>query len=70
VAKVIYPGLRSHPQHDLAQRRLVAPFGGRMRLASGRAFYLITPRLARTRPEVSAFRDWLLAESRAAVSWA
>lgn len=55
---------------DLAQRRLVAPFGGRMRLASGRAFYLITPRLARTRPEVSAFRDWLLAESRAAASWA
>jgi cystathionine gamma-lyase len=28
VAQVIYPGLKSHPQHDLARRQMVGGFGG------------------------------------------
>ncbi len=28
VAQVIYPGLKSHPQHDLAKRQMVGGFGG------------------------------------------
>jgi cystathionine gamma-lyase len=28
VAKVIYPGLESHPQHDLAKRQMAGGFGG------------------------------------------
>jgi len=47
---------------DLAQGRLVAPFGTDIRLVSERAFYLLTPRVARMRPEVVLFRDWLLDE--------
>ncbi len=49
---------------DLAQHRLVAPFGTDIRLVSERAFYLLTPKLARTRPEVALFRSWLLDESK------
>ena len=30
VAKVIYPGLPSHPQHDLAKRQMTGGFGGMM----------------------------------------
>jgi cystathionine gamma-lyase len=28
VARVIYPGLPSHPQHDLAKRQMLGGFGG------------------------------------------
>ncbi|MGL4291048.1 MAG: LysR substrate-binding domain-containing protein [Phreatobacter sp.] len=45
---------------DLAHGRLAAPFGTTLRLASERAFYLLTPKLPRTRPEVTVFRRWLV----------
>jgi len=48
---------------DLAQRRLVAPFGTAIRLVSERAFYLLTPKLALTRPEIVTFRNWLREEA-------
>ena len=47
---------------DLASQRLAAPFGTALRVASERAFYLLTPRLSRMRAEVSSFRSWLIDE--------
>ncbi len=43
---------------QLRQGRLVAPFEGRT--SSRRAYYLLVSRFAAERPEVVAFRDWLL----------
>ena len=43
---------------QLKQGRLVAPFKGST--SSTRAYYLLVSRFAATRPEVVAFKDWLL----------
>lgn len=46
---------------DLASGRLVAPFAFRLPLAA--AYYVATPGDRRDRPEVAAFRDWILGEA-------
>lgn len=46
---------------DLASGRLVAPFAFRLRLAA--AYHVATPGDRRDRPEVAAFRDWILDEA-------
>ncbi len=47
----------------LAQGRLVAPFD--LVVAHSFAYYLVVPEATATRPEVQAFRTWLLEEARA-----
>jgi LysR family glycine cleavage system transcriptional activator len=47
---------------DLSSGRLVAPFAFRLPLAG--AYYVATPGDRRDRPEVSAFREWILGEAR------
>lgn len=50
---------------DLASGRLVAPFAFRLPLAA--AYYVATPGDRRDRPEVAAFREWVLAEAASGV---
>jgi LysR family glycine cleavage system transcriptional activator len=47
---------------DLAAGRLVRPF--QLSLPAGFAYYLVYPPRALQRPNVKAFRDWLMAEIR------
>jgi LysR family glycine cleavage system transcriptional activator len=47
---------------DLAAGRLVRPF--ELSLPAGFAYYLVYPPGALKRPNVKAFRDWLMAEAR------
>jgi LysR family transcriptional regulator, glycine cleavage system transcriptional activator len=47
---------------DLAAGRLVRPF--ELSLPAGFAYYLVHPARALKRPNVKAFRDWLMAEAR------
>jgi LysR family transcriptional regulator, glycine cleavage system transcriptional activator len=54
VALGIGPLVRRH----IAHKRLVAPFA--RRIATPRAYYLVTARRAAGRPEVAAFTSWLL----------
>lgn len=46
---------------DLASGRLVAPFEFRLPLAA--AYYVTTPADRRDRPEVAAFREWIVGEA-------
>jgi DNA-binding transcriptional LysR family regulator len=54
VALGVSPLVRRH----VSQRRLVLPF--QRRIASPRAYHLITARRAIGRPDVAAFSSWLL----------
>ncbi len=56
VAKVIYPGLESHPQHDLAKRQMIGGFGGMISAVLDRD-------LAGTRRMLERTRLFTLAES-------
>lgn len=56
VAKVIYPGLASHPQHDLAKRQMTGGFGGMISAVLDRD-------LAGTRRMLERTRLFTLAES-------
>jgi cystathionine gamma-lyase len=56
VAKVIYPGLASHPQHDLARRQMTGGFGGMISAVLDRD-------LAGTRRMLERTRLFTLAES-------
>ena len=56
VAKVIYPGLISHPQHELAARQMNGRFGGMVTV-------LIDGDLERTRRVLERVRVFTLAES-------
>lgn len=56
IAKVIYPGLASHPQHDLAARQMNGRFGGMISV-------VIDGDLARTRTVLERVRVFTLAES-------
>ncbi|HEY9234927.1 MULTISPECIES: cystathionine gamma-synthase [Phenylobacterium] len=56
VAKVIYPGLDSHPQHDLARRQMTGGFGGMISAVLDRD-------LAGTRRMLERTRLFTLAES-------
>lgn len=56
VAKVIYPGLASHPQHDLAKRQMAGGFGGMISAVLDRD-------LAGTRRMLERTRLFTLAES-------
>jgi len=47
---------------DLASGRLVRPF--KLSLPAGFAYYVVCPPHALQRPNIKAFRDWLLAEAR------
>ncbi|WP_371260527.1 transcriptional regulator GcvA [Bradyrhizobium sp. Ec3.3] len=47
---------------DLAAGRLVRPFD--LSLPAGFAYYVVCPPRALQRPNVKAFRDWLIAEAR------
>jgi len=47
---------------DLAAGRLVRPF--ELSLPAGFAYYVVCPPRALKRPNVKAFRDWLMAEAR------
>ena len=58
VARVIYPGLRSHPQHALARRQM-AGFGGMVELRAARR----RGALARARAFLRALRVFTCAES-------
>ncbi len=49
----------------LRSRRLVAPFKGNA-IASERAYFLVTPPGARSRPAVRALEEWLLAQAGSA----
>lgn len=49
---------------DLASGRLVWPFPRVRPMPTGLAYYLALPRENLSRPAVSAFRDWLLAEAK------
>ncbi len=49
-------------QRMMADGRLVAPFTER--LASPRAYYLVTSPSSATRPDVASFVEWLVAEAR------
>ena len=50
---------------DLKSGRLIAPLG---LIPSGYSYALLRPKGTASRPEVAAFRDWLLAEAKAALS--
>lgn len=54
-------GMPQVASFDLASGRLVAPFALRLPLAA--AYYVGTPGDRRARPEVTAFREWILAEA-------
>ena len=56
VAQVIYPGLISHPQHDLAARQMNGRFGGMVTV-------IIDGDLARTRQVLERVQVFTLAES-------
>ncbi len=56
VARVIYPGLSSHPQHELAARQMNGRFGGMISA-------VIDGDLARTRQVLERVRVFTLAES-------
>ncbi len=56
VARVIYPGLISHPQHDLAARQMHGRFGGMVSV-------VIDGDLARTRQVLERVQVFTLAES-------
>ena len=56
MAKVIYPGLESHPQHDLARRQMTGGFGGMISAVLDRD-------LAGTRRMLERTRLFTLAES-------
>ena len=56
VARVIYPGLISHPQHDLAARQMGGRFGGMVSV-------VIDGDLARTRQVLERVQVFTLAES-------
>lgn len=56
VARVIYPGLESHPQHDLARRQMNGAYGGMVTV-------LIDGDLARTRQVLERVQVFTLAES-------
>lgn len=49
VAKVIYPGLESHPQHDLARRQMSGGFGGMISVVLDRDLAGTVGMLERTR---------------------
>jgi cystathionine gamma-lyase len=49
VAQVIYPGLRSHPQHELAARQMTGGFGGMMSVVLDRDLDGTRQMLERTR---------------------
>lgn len=53
-------GRRALVIKDLAEGRLVAPFG--KVLATGARFRFLCPEGAETRPQVAAFREWMLRE--------
>jgi cystathionine beta-lyase/cystathionine gamma-synthase len=59
VQKVIYPGLPSHPQHQLAQRQMRGP-GGMISFVVGDG---AQPALRRARNILSSVRLWACAES-------
>jgi len=46
----------------LAQGRLIQPFPDASPVPTRRAYYLVARAVTRVRPEVAAFRDWLVAE--------
>jgi LysR family transcriptional regulator, glycine cleavage system transcriptional activator len=50
---------------DLAAGRLVRPF--ELSLPAGFAYYVVYPPSALKRPDVKAFRDWLIAEARSRI---
>jgi len=50
-------------EEEIAAGRLVSPFAARL---TDYAYYVVYPRQATENPRVCAFRDWLLAEGRAA----
>ena len=56
VARVIYPGLESHPQHELAKRQMNGAYGGMVTV-------LVDGGLARTRQVLERVRVFTLAES-------
>ena len=56
VAKVIYPGLKSHPQHELAKRQMQGGFGGMLSV-------IVDGDLERTKRIMERFKVFTLAES-------
>ena len=56
VQRVIYPGLKSHPQHDLAKRQMNSAYGGMVTV-------LIDGDLARTKQVLERVEVFTLAES-------
>jgi LysR family transcriptional regulator, glycine cleavage system transcriptional activator len=54
---------RSLALDDLTAGRLVQPFPRVRPLPTGRAYYLVSPRANLARPEVAAFRAWLVDEA-------
>ena len=56
VAKVIYPGLKSHPQYDLAKRQMQGGFGGMLSV-------IVDGDLERTKRIMERFKVFTLAES-------
>jgi len=53
-------GRRALVVKDLADGRLVAPYG--VALRTGARFRLLCPQGAQSRPQIAAFQDWVLAE--------
>jgi len=51
---------------DIAEGRLVAPFP--LRLATGYAYYVVCLAAAADRPKIRAFREWVMAETKAAAA--
>jgi LysR family glycine cleavage system transcriptional activator len=51
----------AYVDEDIGEGWLVAPF--EIAFAFGEAFYLVAPEAADDRPQITAFRDWLLAEA-------
>ncbi len=49
---------------DLASGRLVKPFDPTLDLKLGFAYYVVSPEATADRPQVAAFRNWVLAEAR------
>ena len=59
VDRVVYPGLKSHPQHELAQRQHNGPHGG----ATGMITFFIKGGLAEARTMLEHVKIFALAES-------
>lgn len=57
-------GWRTLARPDLDAGRLAVPFD--LPLPMDAAFYLVYPEVARERPKLVAFRDWLLGEAAGA----